>query len=559
MRQKYKFLKVTIAILLFALLTPIFSQVLSNFKAITTKDPEIPLDELKLLVEPMTVGELKVEADAWFRLLRKIVQDITDVEVGVKQKNRALAKKKEAIKVLKDAQDSLQEAQNKEQTQTIDTKNEKEIKEKKLEADQALKKAQESLKEAQKTEENLKKDKTIKKAIDYATKREEENGKDSKKEEQAKKKNEKEIKKITKELSSKKLNSQEGKKLQEVTKKLEDTIDHSDTIKKKLLTSLTELQAYKSALIDRLNVVLDELEEKGGKELAIVKTYRAYVKAIMGINVDVSDTEGLWVRFSVWLTSEKGAISWFIDISIFVAILLVTILLSRLISLATNRILKNKISDLMLSFTTNAIRKIGFVIGVMVGLSLLNVNLAPIFALVGGASFVLAFALQSNLGNLASGIMIMIYKPFDLGDEVVVDGQWVWIKAITLANTQVEGFSGQIITIPNNSIWNNQIVNYTHADVRKEKIRLNIKFSQDIDRVEQIVLDIAKQHPKVTHATTFPWNYGEYYFMLDFYFSAKTSEFWDVWSEINRELQRRLEKENIEIAIPQRDIQITQK
>lgn len=79
------------------------------------------------------------------------------------------------------------------------------------------------------------------------------------------------------------------------------------------------------------------------------------------------------------------------------------------------------VSELFRDFTVITIKRGVLVLGALLALASLGVSLGPVLALVGGASFVLAFALQSNLGNFASGLMLLVSKPFDVGDEVRVE------------------------------------------------------------------------------------------------------------------------------------------
>ena len=138
------------------------------------------------------------------------------------------------------------------------------------------------------------------------------------------------------------------------------------------------------------------------------------------------------------------------------------------------------VSSLLRQFAVMIVGRGVLIVGGLVALALLGVNLGPILALVGGASFVLAFALQSNLGNFASGLMILVTKPFDVGDEVKIGGTWAWVDSINLANTKLKGWYGEPIVLPNNTVWSSQISNLTANKTRRGGFGLYFAFDTDI-------------------------------------------------------------------------------
>jgi small conductance mechanosensitive channel len=211
----------------------------------------------------------------------------------------------------------------------------------------------------------------------------------------------------------------------------------------------------------------------------------------------------------------------------------------------------SKTSNLMRQFTVVVINRGGIVVGILLALTALEVSLAPVLAVVGGASFIFAFALQSNLGNFASGLMLMVYKPFDVGDEVKIGSLWGWVDSISLASTRIKGFGGQMFTVPNNTVWGDTIENLTTSDIRKVKFSLRISFDQDLKEIEQVLLDIFQSHPQILKdpaPSTFVFNIEDYYISLIASGWAKTDEFWPVSADIIRTIQKRFEQEGINIA-----------
>ena len=209
---------------------------------------------------------------------------------------------------------------------------------------------------------------------------------------------------------------QELLKLSEI---LDQKIEKEDALKKQLVRNVTDLELERSATINRFTAVLDALDKKGGDS----ESYRKYIDAASSVDLDFTDTEGLGVRLVSWLTSADGGLNLILDIAKFGGILLISVIIAPQVGKISHNILARVggMSTLFRDFTVMVLKRGVVVLGFLLGLAALGVNLGPILALIGGASFILAFALQSNLANFASGLMLLINKPFDVGDEVKVE------------------------------------------------------------------------------------------------------------------------------------------
>jgi small conductance mechanosensitive channel len=182
-------------------------------------------------------------------------------------------------------------------------------------------------------------------------------------------------------------------------------------------------------------------------------------------------------------------------------------------------------------------------------------------ALLGGVTFILAFALQSNLGNLASGLMIMVYKPFDVSDEVKIGSLWGKVETITLANTRIKGLDGQMFSIPNSKVWSDTVENLSHGKARKISLPIRVGFDQDLRRVEQILVETMKSHPKVLEnpaPTTSIKRLEDYYIPVGASAWTQQENYWEVLSDLVRMVQERFRKEGIEFAAVPKVINVNQ-
>ena len=642
-------------------------------EATTIDDPRIEVEDLELLIKPLTLEELQNEAAGWLFLLKDKAVEISNGEIAIKRENRKIEIEQQSIKALKDAQAQLLEAEKAQAEAKRTNKGKKEADNKIRQAKKALKEAEASLEDVKEAEAELKEDsvlqESIKKAkqkrvisearaiLEKATKvrqdvaidspryqeitekidtlEESINALDKIQEDLAsvvpgspkhKKTSEKvapareAVKNATSELvkimpgvvdetssfsitgaaiaqdSSKRetltqktekidqqfaqipsdlenveehldpdhLDESEdhepGHQLDKVNQELEKHAEEEAQVKNQLVVNVTNLRSQQTAIVDRFNVVLDELDNKGGESVS----YRKYIDAISAVEIDVTDTEGLGVRLVSWLKSEEGGIRWGMNLAKFLGILLASAITARLLANSANRVLKRVggISSLFRHFIVMVVERSVFVLGVLLALTSLGVSLGPIIALLGGASFVLAFALQSNLGNFASGLMLLVNKPFDVGDEVNVAGYWAYVDSISLASTKIKDFGGNIITLPNNTVWGSEIINHTHTDIRKIGLAIHVKFHQDIDQIHDMWMKITAAHPKVLDnpaPALFPWNtHYDYYIPISLGAWSKTEDYWAVYVDLLKELQKRILELNIELATPQQEIKLDQ-
>ena len=267
----------------------------------------------------------------------------------------------------------------------------------------------------------------------------------------------------------------------------------------KLVENISSLQEEQAALINRLNIVLDEIIKKGGNPT----TYQKYIAAISGVdlNLDIAKRGNISLRLSNWLKSDEGGIRWGFNILKFVIIVSSSFAVSRitkkLVKTSLNRF--SNISNLFLDFLVISSERGVIVIGILIGLTSLGISIGPLLALIGGVSFVLGFALQNNLGNFASGLMLLVYKPFDVGDRVLIPGtsDQGFVKTITLANTSFDHYTGKIVTLPNSEVWGSRIENLLPGDHRLIELLFMISSNDDIRRIKDAWESATASNPDI--------------------------------------------------------------
>jgi small conductance mechanosensitive channel len=482
----------------------------------TTKDPQIALDDLELLLAPMTKEETETEAKGWYSLLRAKEREITVAELNVRRKNREIAqlekqktaaadltKATEDVKAATSDKDKeaaaqrLSEAQ-KNLAQMVTTAGKETAKEeKKAEATTAAmaKQAEAAPPPAATVDSGTAagdgkvapaasaKD-VLQKAAESAAKTSESTG-DTAKAEKVVAASEKEVTAsdqiktlaesapaavgtaaaATAPEAASAAVADTSKKAEKLAQKADEATAAKTDVKVQLVDYSTQLMGERTALTDRLKLVLDKLEAKGGDG----KPYRLYIASIGGIKIDVTDRTATLARISGWLSSEEGGLRVARDVGIFLAYIIGSILAARLVRLILGRVMSraNVTSQLLRDFVISASGRVIVAVGFLLALSALEVNLAPLLAVIGAAGFVVAFALQGTLSNFASGLLIMVFKPFDVGDEVEVGGGIKgWVTHVTIFSTYIRTDEGPVKIVPNDTIWKNVIVNQTTGVVK---------------------------------------------------------------------------------------------
>ncbi|NTS75587.1 mechanosensitive ion channel family protein [Catenovulum sp. SM1970] len=218
------------------------------------------------------------------------------------------------------------------------------------------------------------------------------------------------------------------------------------------------------------------------------------------------------------------------------------------------------LSSLMKEMIVSIASRIILIIGILIALAQLGISLAPILAGLGVAGFIIGFALQDTLGNFASGLMILIYRPYDVKDVVeVAGGVSGEVKSMNLVSTTILTFDNQTLVLPNSKIWGDVIKNVTAQKVRRVDMVFGIGYSDDIAKAERVLQEIVDKHEKVLpkparNIKVHVLNSSSVDFIVRPW--VKTADYWDVYWDITREVKLRFDQENISIPFPQQDVHL---
>lgn len=143
------------------------------------------------------------------------------------------------------------------------------------------------------------------------------------------------------------------------------------------------------------------------------------------------------------------------------------------------------------------VRVIIMAVAVVAALGRLGVQTASITALVGAAGLAIGLALQGTLSNVAAGMMLMLLRPFKVGQGVDVAGTGGTVTDIGLFSTRITTWDGVVVYIPNGTVWGNKIMNYSQAGRRRFDLVVGISYKDDVARALQVMREVVTADPRV--------------------------------------------------------------
>ncbi len=173
------------------------------------------------------------------------------------------------------------------------------------------------------------------------------------------------------------------------------------------------------------------------------------------------------------------------------------------------------------------------------------------------AGIAVGMALQGALSNLAGGIMILIFKPFRVGDYIENSGLAGTVKDITIIYTILVTVDNKIITIPNGNLTNSNVINYSAMPERRVDLTFSASYSDDIEKVEKVLLEVAAASDKVLKdPAPFVRLVAQSASSLDYTFRVwcKGSDYWDVYFDMMEEARKAFAKNGLSIPFQQIDV-----
>ena len=233
---------------------------------------------------------------------------------------------------------------------------------------------------------------------------------------------------------------------------------------------------------------------------------------------------------------------------------------SRSIANACFTILKKRhIEPTFALFSKRCVFYLCMIFVLMAVLSLLGVHTTSLVAVIGGMSIAIGLSLRSSLSNLASGILLVFFRPFKVGDFIEISKQNGTVEDIQILFTVLKTSSGQQVTIPNNQFLSSAITNYSIHPLRRADLIIGISYDDDIKHAKQILAGIIERDTRIKKDPE-PWvavkNLGDSAIEILVRFYIDRSDYFKVIYEFNEACKYQLDEAGIQIPYPQQDIHL---
>lgn len=189
----------------------------------------------------------------------------------------------------------------------------------------------------------------------------------------------------------------------------------------------------------------------------------------------------------------------------------------------------------------------------------IGIQTTSLIAALGAAGLAVGLALQGSLANFAGGVLIILLKPFRLGDWIEVDGVSGSVKEISLFYTKLNTFGNQLAVLPNGTLSNNEVINYSGEGIRRDAITIRLTYNSDIKSARKILLELMQSTEGIMKdpaPMVVVGDLTENSINLSVRFWASNDDFWDCHWHVLEQAPQLLAEAGVEIALPQREVRL---
>ena len=225
--------------------------------------------------------------------------------------------------------------------------------------------------------------------------------------------------------------------------------------------------------------------------------------------------------------------------------------------LVEQAMIRGKIDSTLISFAGNATYISVITLVTVMVLGQVGIETASFIAIFGSAGIAVGLALQGSLSNLAAGVMLILFRPFKVGDYIESAGVTGVVKEIQMFTTILMSPDNKKIIVPNGKLFGDNIINYSSEPERRLDLIFGVGYADDLQKVKQVILDVLSQDGRIlsdpapsigvleladssVNFAVRPW--------------VKTGDYWTVYFELQEKIKERFDTEGINIPFPQRDI-----
>jgi len=231
----------------------------------------------------------------------------------------------------------------------------------------------------------------------------------------------------------------------------------------------------------------------------------------------------------------------------------------RIADLLAKLLEKNNVDRTLVNFLTNLVYYTMVVLVVVAAVGRLGVNTTSFLTIIGAAGLAVGLALKDSLSNFAAGVMLVLFRPFTIGDVVSTAGITAKVEKITIFNTLFCTPDNQLVIVPNNKIISDIITNINAKDTRRIDLVVGISYTDDMIQTKDILEGLAKADTRILTdpATTIAVaELADSSVNLVFRPWVKTDDYWAVRFDLTESIKNALDEAGISIPFPQQDVHL---
>ncbi|NQV87231.1 MAG: mechanosensitive ion channel [Woeseiaceae bacterium] len=249
-----------------------------------------------------------------------------------------------------------------------------------------------------------------------------------------------------------------------------------------------------------------------------------------------------------------------IKVATALAIFLIGKFFVRILIRAISKVMeKQAIEPTLMIFISNLVRISLMVVVVIAAIGALGIQTTSFIAIFGAAGLAIGLALQGSLSNFASGVLIVLFRPYRVGDFVEAAGISGIVEEVQILTTIMRTADNKQIIVPNSQIMNSIITNYSANDTRRIDMVVGVSYGDDLDKVRQTIEKLVTADDRILAepaATIAVSALAES--SVDFVVRpwVKTADYWNVRFDLTEAIKKRFDKEGISFPFPQRDVHV---
>lgn len=236
-------------------------------------------------------------------------------------------------------------------------------------------------------------------------------------------------------------------------------------------------------------------------------------------------------------------------------------LISRLVKIVDKGMEKRNIEVSLRSFLSSVVG-IGLKVLLLLSVaSMFGIEVTSFVAIFSALAFAVGLALQGNLANFASGVLILVFKFYKVGDFIKTQGHAGTVKEVQIFHTVLQALDNRLIIIPNGGITSNPIENFTVMGMRRHDITVGIGYDDDIDKAKAAIDKVVNETPNVDLEAgydIFVNELGDSSVNFAVRFMAKNEDFWPAYRYFMEHIKKEFDAQGIGIPFPQMDVHLHQ-